>query len=170
MGMASQDVWDYTGEGGIGRELALWFLDPYLGWQSFSLIKKLVFIHCCAIWCQFLMFQDFESTVPTVMLNYLTLLCCTLLSAHRHTQMNLGTCTGRRRRECIRQFRIFGNTVLAATVYDCFSFKSFDPSFHSPGAFSAMGTENCVVILVCNTKNWEKKKKSIFSLIFSTGQ
>lgn len=107
------------------------------------------------------MFQDFESTVPTVMLNYLTLLCCTLLSAHRHTQMNLGTCTGRRRRECIKQFRIFGNTVLAATVYDCFSFKSFDPSFHSPGAFSAMGTENCVVILVCNTKNWGKKKKHI---------
>lgn len=61
----------------------------------------------------------------------------------------------------MKQFRIFGNTVLAATVYDCFSFKSFDPSFHSPGAFSAMGTENCVVILVCNTKNWEKKKKHI---------
>lgn len=36
------------------------------------------------------------------------------------------------------------------TVYDCFIFKSFDPSFHSPGAFSAMAT---VVILVCNTKN-----------------
>lgn len=54
----------------------------------------------------------------------------------------------------------FGNTVLAATVYDCFTFKSFDPSFRSPGPFSATGTENCVVILVCNTKNWGKKAYS----------
>lgn len=50
----------------------------------------------------------------------------------------------------MKQFAIFGNTVLATTVCDCFIFMSFDPSFHSPGAFSAMAT---VVILVCNTKN-----------------
>lgn len=53
----------------------------------------------------------------------------------------------------MKQFRNFANTVLAATVYDCFTLRSFDPSFHCPGAFSAMGTENCVVILVCNTKH-----------------
>lgn len=64
----------------------------------------------------------------------------------------------------MKQFAIFGNTVLATTVYDCFIFMSFDPSFHSPGAFSAMAA---VVILVCNTKNW--KKKSVFSPIFSVG-
>lgn len=53
----------------------------------------------------------------------------------------------------MKQFRMFGNTALAASVYDCSTLKSFDSSFHSPGAFSAMGTENCLVILVCNTKN-----------------
>lgn len=68
------------------------------------------------------------------------------LNAHRHTQRKLGIGTGKR--ECMKQFRMFGNRELEATVYDHFTLKSFDSSFHSPGAFSAMGTENCLVILV----------------------
>lgn len=70
-GQASQNVWDYTGEGGTGRELALFCLDLYLVWQSFSPIKKLVFI-CCAIWCQFLIFQDFASFSLPVVIYFLS--------------------------------------------------------------------------------------------------
>lgn len=67
-----------------------------------------------------------------------------------------GTCIGRKRRECLKQCRIFDNTVLAATVYDCFTLNSFDPSFHGPSAFCIVRTENDVVILGCKYRELKK--------------
>lgn len=47
--------------------------------------------------------------------------------------------------------------MLVATVYDCFTLKSFDLSFHSPSAFCTVGTENAIVISSCNTDIYLEK-------------
>jgi len=77
-----------------------------------------------------------------------------LLHACRRTA--LGLCIGRRR-EHVEQFRIFDNAVLAATVCDCFTLRSCDPSAHSPSAFCTVGTENGMVFLGCDTESYFKK-------------